>query len=322
MYLKITKTAYREKPTNWGEVTQELKEAETLQMDFETLAKYIKKGHSFILANFDKDAKDIRQELIKDVPAIALDIDSKEKPIQLNQLVMMIKDRFNIIPTIAYTTFNDIDGTRFRLIYAFDSPISIEEYKLVYKGLLTLYGDYLDHQTTNCNRAWAGTNKRVLYSNKGTYINQQIRNEVISLIQTKPKKEFIKKVYNCRKVSNSLLDKFFIKKEYKDYIMQLLVDSIPLEEFISEKFGGEFKRYGSRLMGACPIHGGDNKTALSIYTDTNSYTCFTRCGTGNIVTLAYLYYNTNDFSYVALSLMNEYKIDIPDDAIGIKKEVK
>ena len=65
--------------------------------------------------------------------------------------------------------------------------------------------------------------------------------------------------------------------------------------------------------------GGDNKGAFSIFTNTNTYTCFTHCGTGNVITLAYKVYNTNDFTSVVLQLIQDYNISIPEKSIKVKR---
>jgi len=43
------------------------------------------------------------------------------------------------------------------------------------------------------------------------------------------------------------------------------------------------KRTGNRLVGPCPLHGGDNPNAFVVQLDRNLWYCFTRCGTGGDV---------------------------------------
>jgi DNA primase len=43
------------------------------------------------------------------------------------------------------------------------------------------------------------------------------------------------------------------------------------------------KRSGNRLVGPCPLHGGDNPNAFVVQLDRNLWYCFTRCGTGGDV---------------------------------------
>lgn len=44
-----------------------------------------------------------------------------------------------------------------------------------------------------------------------------------------------------------------------------------------DSFGVEYRDFGNRLTGCCPIHNGDNKTAFCVYTDNGIWQCFT-CG--------------------------------------------
>lgn len=42
-----------------------------------------------------------------------------------------------------------------------------------------------------------------------------------------------------------------------------------------DSFGIEYRDFGNRLTGCCPIHSGDNKTAFCIYTENGIWRCFT-----------------------------------------------
>lgn len=49
---------------------------------------------------------------------------------------------------------------------------------------------------------------------------------------------------------------------------------------------GTLRRRGDRLVGPCPVHGGDNPTAFSVDLRTNRWYCFTHCaGGGDVVDL-------------------------------------
>lgn len=51
----------------------------------------------------------------------------------------------------------------------------------------------------------------------------------------------------------------------------------------------EFRVQGPRLIGPCPIHGGDNHHAFSVHRERNLWFCFTRCQRGgNVVDLVWL----------------------------------
>jgi DNA primase len=46
---------------------------------------------------------------------------------------------------------------------------------------------------------------------------------------------------------------------------------------------GSLRRVGRRLVGACPVHGGDNPTAFVVDPERNTWFCFTGCGRGGDV---------------------------------------
>lgn len=48
-----------------------------------------------------------------------------------------------------------------------------------------------------------------------------------------------------------------------------------------------FRISGPRWVGPCPLHGGDNRTAFVVHTEKNVWFCFTRCGGGDSLDLAY-----------------------------------
>lgn len=45
----------------------------------------------------------------------------------------------------------------------------------------------------------------------------------------------------------------------------------------------EFRVQGPRLIGPCPVHGGDNRHAFSVHRERNLWFCFTRCQRGGTV---------------------------------------
>lgn len=321
MKIKYTTTGYKVKPNErqFSMITNELKNAAPKEIDFKELCKIIRCGKSFILANFLDGAKGITKDLIKDIPAIGLDIDSKENPIKLHDLVLNIKEKFNVLPVIAYRTFSDINDTRFRLIYQFEEAITEQEYQLVYKGFMAVYGQYLDGQTCNCNRAWAGTNKKVFLFSKDNVITNEIKENIKSLVKKKEDKKFNIKNSNPIKFDNEILNRVYIKGEYKDQICDIICNSIDIKEFIIDKFGGNFNERNNRAVGCCSLHGGDNQGALVIYGDTNTFRCYTHCGSGNVVTVAHKAYNTNDFSSIVFQLINDYGISIPSESIGVTR---
>lgn len=49
--------------------------------------------------------------------------------------------------------------------------------------------------------------------------------------------------------------------------------------------GGRLKQHGNQLIGACPLHGGDNPTAFRVHLARGIWNCFTACGGGDTVDL-------------------------------------
>jgi len=45
----------------------------------------------------------------------------------------------------------------------------------------------------------------------------------------------------------------------------------------------QMRQSGDSLSGACPIHGGDNKTSFRVSVSKNCWNCFSRCGGGNVL---------------------------------------
>jgi DNA primase len=48
---------------------------------------------------------------------------------------------------------------------------------------------------------------------------------------------------------------------------------------------GRLKQHGNQLIGACPLHGGDNPTAFRVHLTRGIWNCFTACGGGDTVDL-------------------------------------
>jgi DNA primase len=61
---------------------------------------------------------------------------------------------------------------------------------------------------------------------------------------------------------------------------------IPIPAVLDDKgLLDTFKRQGGRLVGPCPLHGGDNPNAFAVILDKNLWYCFTGCNGGDIVDL-------------------------------------
>lgn len=317
--IRISEKGYLTKPTaeDIKKITWGFKNSNCVEVSYEQLLNYISKGHSVLLADFQSNCNSIKEDFINSISCIALDIDSKENKINMTKMVDKIEKKFGITPILSYRTFSDIDNTKFRLIYRLDGAVDVEVYKKLYKALQWKFKE-LDQQTCNANRIWAGTNKGVMYNPNNTPISFQLMVKLINAYDSKIKREEEKvrknRVIlsgNCGKIEFN--NKVYIKPQFKQEVLEYLIQNIDLKEYIQKHFGGYFKRDNNNWVGACVLHGGDNKHALVI--SDRIYTCFTRCGTGNIITVAKLVYKDSNFSNVALELAKEYGLGIPREYI-------
>lgn len=318
MKIKISNKGYAVKPSGEeiGKITNEMKFNNHVELNFEQLRRYLSKGYSVLLAQF-KEKGSIKLENIEQIECLALDIDSKENPITLMEMESLVYKKIGILPIIKYRTFSDVDFTRFRLIYKFEEAIDAESYQLLYKAIRWKLGKFIDNQTINPNRIWAGTNKEVALND--LYIEFKT-SEMIKLINNYMKAEKRKKqnvkVNKAIIGSNQNLEGF-IKTQYKQEVKELLKSNIDLKEYIERHYGGYWKRKGDSWVSKCclPHHAGDRSgESLSIKGD--MYNCFSHCGGGDLFTVAKMVYNTNDFSEIVFNLAKEYSIYINDEYIG------
>lgn len=314
--IKISKDGYKEKPCadDIKNITWHMKSSDNKCVSYKELAGILESGHSVLLAEF-KEKGNIREDNIISLSCIALDIDSKENEITMYEMISKINSTLSIYPILYYCTFSDKDFTKFRLIYRLENKIDVETYRMLYLAFQWKFKKYLDHATKNANRIWAGTNKSVFYNENDVPITFEKLLKLIRAYEASEKRKAKKKnVIEKEKYKDiSFNNEDYIKPEYKEQVINYLIEHIDLTDFIPKHFGGRYKKYGDRLTGACVLHGGDNNTALVINKD--RYTCFTHCGCGNIITVARKAYNIENFSSVAFKLMEEYGLGIPDHYI-------
>lgn len=324
MRIKISSKGYKEKPgaDEIKKITWQMKNSECKSVSFQSLSKYIANGHSVLLAEF-KELGNINEDNIISLSCIALDIDSKENEITMYEMISKINNLLNVYPVISYCTFSDKNYTKFRLIYELEHKVDVETYRMLYLALQWKFKKYLDPATKNANRIWAGTNKSVHLNEQAEPISFKMLVKLINSYNAsvkrkeKKKAEALKEKYKNQKMNSEFNNEDYIKPQYKQEVLKLLIDNIDLREFIPKHLGGSYKRNREALTGSCVLHGGDNKTALVINKD--RYTCFTHCGSGNIITVARKVYNIDNFSAVAFKLLEEHNIDIPKDYIrGVK----
>lgn len=315
LYIKYSKKAFKEKPTvtDMYKITYDLKSCDSTIISYKDLKSIIEEGHSILLAKFKRGSKSIMEDDIEYINCIALDIDSKINKISLFEMQTLVYKKLGIMPIISYPTFSDTDLTKFRLIYRFENPVDVETFRLFYEALSWKFKKYIDLATKNANRIWAGTNKPVNYFEKDLPITLPIILKLINAY-SKAKKKNETKVTAAKKISyEEFKDCDYIKTEYKEEVIRLIIDNIRLIDFITDKFGGNFKQISNRYVGKCCLHGGDNKNALVITGKT--YRCYTHCGTGNVFTLAKQVYGITNFSQLAFRLSEEYGIAIPEEYI-------
>jgi len=73
-----------------------------------------------------------------------------------------------------------------------------------------------------------------------------------------------------------------------------LKKTVPIPAVLDDKgLLDTFKRQGDRLVGPCPIHGGDNPNAFVVSLSKNLWCCFTGCNGGDIVDLVRRLYDKN-----------------------------
>lgn len=314
--IKVSSIAYKQKPdTENAKVIfyDYLKDSSNHTLSYENIARLLENGHSVTLAEYEKGCNSIKEQYIKSLSCIALDIDGKDHKINMYEMVAIIYNKFKALPIIKYCTFSDVDSTRFRLIYRFDCKIDVEVYRTFYSALQWKLSKYLDRQTKNANRSWAGTNKKVEYTETEEPFSRTVMIKLINAYQAKILRDSKKAKIKLNGTFKEFSTDSYIKTEYKKLVTEFLIENIDLREFIPRHFNWKFKKLGDNLVGNCIFHGGDNPNALVV--SKQIYTCFTNCGTGNIITVARKVYNMDHFSTVAFNLAKEYNLNIPKEYI-------
>ncbi len=316
MKIKISEKGYEQKPNGEeiAKITNRMKKSVCINVSYKELASYIKRGYSVLLAEFEEESEDVSERSINCLECIALDVDSKENKITLFEMVAFINKKLGVYPILEYPTFSDKDYTKFRLIYRFEQPIDVETYKLLYKALQWKFKQ-LDQATSNANRIWAGTNKDVTYREHDIPISCGLIIKLINAYENKLKRDRKNKQKAIGQGYITYENNDYIKPEFKKECCEKIIASISLVDFIQKHFGGSFKSVNGNYVGACVLHGGDNKGALVINDEKGIYTCFTHCGTGNIYSVAKKVYNVTNFSQLTFLLAEEYNLNIPSEWI-------
>lgn len=316
VYIRHSKIGYQTKPTaeDMKRISWEIQNQNCKKVSYEELAKLLENGHSVSLAKYKDNCRSIAKANAEYSECIAIDVDSKDYPIALEDMKELILSKFDILPIIEYNTFSDTNNTRFRLIYRLSDKIDAETFERLYKAF-TWKIKQLDKATTDISRIWAGTDKLVTYNKYDKPVTFPLMVKLINayddMIKRKEKKR--RKTLVAGKSNELFINDKYIKPGYKRDVMELIVKNTDLTEYIRSKFGGDFREKSGNIVGCCSLHGGDNRGALVISGDI--FTCFTHCGTGNIFTVAKKYYNVSNFSELAFRIAEEHGITIPDDFI-------
>lgn len=151
-------------------------------------------------------------------PFIYLDIDGCQY--EESEFMQKVINEFNgtlLKPTFAYATFSHKEegkGNRYRLIYFFDKPLSIDSFNYVVKFYTEEVGKALDveldHCSITCNQCCIGTRHSVVY---GGVVHSL--DEVMSHIDTTQPKDILKP---CRKNS---VEHFSLKEKVLFQGMQI-----------------------------------------------------------------------------------------------------
>lgn len=323
MIVKVSNKGYKVKPDTkmmaW-EVTPSLKNSKGVNITIPSLANYIEKGFSVVLAEFN-EVGNIDKSNIKQIELIAMDIDSKENPINMLDMKSLVFNKIGIIPCIEYRTFSDTNFTKFRLIYKLEQPITYEVYEELYKALKWKLGKYIDTQTSNPNRIWAGTNKTVQINYDSVDFGFSKIVKLINSYRKAEERKKEKKKVEFKKATignNSDLHGKYIRKEYKQEVSDMLREYIELKEYIEKHFGGDFKPTSKGYKSRCclPHHTGD-RSGENLTITGKTYRCWSCCGGGDLYSVARMVCNTEDFSLLSFELAKEYNVVIDEKMLGV-----
>lgn len=315
IFIKKSWKSYKNKPTKEDlfYIAGGMKNCKSkTEVTFNQLATLIKCGYSAILAEYNNE-HGIFEENITSLSVLALDVDGKENKITMKEMIELVKNKLNISPIIYYRTFSDVDNTRFRLIYRLERKVTVEEYRKIYKSLQIKFSKYVDGQTINANRIWAGTNKGVCVNEQDSPIKEDLINVMIKYINDREKRANSRKLQIKRRQFDLDFSADYIKPEFKKEAMEFIISNCDIIQYIKKYWGGDFTMRHNNYVGRCVLHGGDNPSALVI--NGKIFTCFTKCGTGNIFTLAKKNTGITNFSKLVFLLAKEYNLNIPEKFI-------
>lgn len=329
--IRLGNVGFKRKPSSkeMALVANHFKRKESsITLSFKDLADKIGEGRCFILAKF-KDVYGLTSDLIESHKCLALDIDSKTNPIKMMDMIELIKSKYGITPIIYYQTFSDVNMTKFRLIYRLEDEIDSEVYSLLYEAFVWRFGKYLDAATKNAGRMWCGTDKEVYFNECDCPIDFKLIMTMITSYQNKLKRDKDKKQrqrQNDIKSKNNYINNqdFYILKGKSDEVCEWIINNISLSDFFILKFGCVFSEKYGKFYSSCPLdnHPGDRSNDKAFVIDKNDsrYTCFSHCGTGNIITAAKMIYGDVGFTNLVALLSKDMGFNLKSEWIGEYKK--
>lgn len=84
-------------------------------------------------------------------------------------------------------------------------------------------------------------------------------------------------------------------------VLRELKRIVTIERFLQER-GIQLRQRGDRLVGPCPLHGGDNQNAFVVSPDKNLWYCFTGCSSGGDIVELVRRLDGSDYRHAAIEL--------------------
>ena len=260
-----------------GLIKSRLKNGNAEKYNINDFINQIETGHTMypVQANGIKAANWEAQELF----CVDIDNDINEVPIQTIEDSLKICDKYKIKPLVIYNTYSDTETLpKYRILFLCNELITDNHKRnLIITTLIRLFPQ-ADPACKNADRMFLGTNKKVCYKDKNATFSYEdiirINGELPPAIQPEDKTKD-NTVHNINGIN--------LYDEIKNF---------DLYSFLQQECG-TISHIGSNytMFHECPICNGHDDFVH--YHNTNTYTCFVKNETGNIIT--YLM-NTKRFS--------------------------
>lgn len=351
MDIRVSNIKFKRKPNTEGyfKIVDAMKKVGAFKdVTLKQLAWYIGEGHSVILAKYKKAEEvinSISKDYIESLQLLTLDVETEKvdeidpstgeviskklfaEPLPIDEVEGMIYSKYGIKPILKYKTFSHTEEEpRARLIYYIDRPVSVVEYENMLKTILhdkDLKGR-LDNQCKNANRIWQGTDKGVKICKDYKPVTEELIQKLLETYkEIEPQQKAERKVVEFHGEKGQVSDltgRVKFKIESREEIRQMINNEIDIIDFLVSRFGLRFNKrcnLNANVINCnCPIHHGSNEKGFAIYKNTNTAYCYGDCDRAyNIMNLGYLYYNQSSFDAVALSLIEEYNLQLKEEWI-------